>query len=229
MITLNFKNLLSLLLIGFVLGLFSSSLFTGCNKIVVSKTQVAVSPKQLKKQADTIQEHYQKQIENLQDQNLQLQQNLEVTQSLLEHEKQLAKQKESKIKKVIQPIGLPAKELLAKRDSPVPHNASSPCDSIAGLVVEYIEGNHIKDSLYDEQITQLDSIASVKDELIQANEKAYTSLNLLFNQSLTAQKSLASENKLLQRQFKRQRVKNRLATAGLMILTATATKLLLHH
>jgi hypothetical protein len=75
----------------------------------------------------------------------------------------------------------------------------------------------------------MDSVVTVKDDLMQANEKAYTNLNLLFGQSLTAQQNLNKENKLLQRQFKRQRFKNKMTTIGLMILSATAANYLLHH
>jgi hypothetical protein len=226
MIALNFRNLLTLLLIGFAIGLCSSFLFTGCKKSTHSKTNIVVSPKELKKQADTIQENYQKQIDDLQDQNIELAQNLEVTQGLLEQTKQLCKQKEQQIKKLTEPKGFPAKDLLAKINKP---KTDSDCDTLASLVVEYIENNHQKDSLYEVQVIQMDSLVSVKDKLIETNERAYMNLNLLFDQSLTAQQSLIKENKFLQRQFKRQRFKSKVVTVGLMILTATVTKYLSHH
>jgi hypothetical protein len=187
---------------------------------------VIVNPKVLRKQADTIQQNYQKEIEGLQDQNLELSQNLEVTQGLLEQTKQLCNQKEQQIKKLTAPKGYAAKALLAKRDS---LKSLSDCDTLASLVVQYIDGNHKKDSLYEVQLMQMDSVVSVKDDLIQANEKAYTNLNSLFDQSLKAQESLLKENKFLQKQFKRQRFKNKVVTAGLMILSATASNYLLHH
>lgn len=226
MISFHLKTFLSLLLLGFVLGFCSSFFFTGCNETHNSKTEVVVKPKELKKQADTIQETYQKQIADLQDQNLELQQNLEITQGLLDQSKQLCKQKEEQIKKLIKPKGYAAKALLAKVDT---LQSVSDCDSLASLVVQYIDGNNRKDSLYEVQLIQMDSVVSVKDKLIDVNEKAYTNLNLLFNRSLTAQETLLKENKLLQRQFKRQRFKNKVVTVGLMILTATATNYLLHH
>ena len=226
MIALNFKNLLSLLLIGFILGLCSSLLFIGCDRTTASKTNTVVSPKDLRRQADTIQENYQKQIDNLRYQNLELTQNLEVTQGWLNQAKDLCKQKERQIKKLTEPKGLPAKELLAKVDT---IRGASNCDTLASLVVEYIADNHQKDSLYEVQLIQMDSVVVVKDKLIETNEKVYSNLNLLFDQSLSAQQSLIKENKLVKRQFKRQRIKSKVVTLGLIILTATATNLLSHH
>lgn len=225
MIALNFKNLLLLLLIGFMLGLCSSFLFPGCNETTSSKVKVAISPKELKKQADTIRENYQEEINGLQNQNFQLAQELEVTQGLLERSKQLCKQKEKQIKKLTEPKGYPAKDLSAKADTA----SISNCDTLASLVIEYMDDNHQKDSLYEVQLIQMDSVDNVKDKIIQANERAYTNLNLLFDKSLLAQQSLVKENKRLQRQFKRQRLKSKLITAGLMILTAATTNFLSHH
>ena len=230
MMTLNLRPSFSLLVLGFVLGFLTTFLFKGCNGNKIPKKEISIAPKVLKKQADTIQDNYLKQIASLQDQNLELQQDLEVTQGLLEQAKQVTKQKEIKIKKIIEPKGYSARELLEKEDDARQADAaSSSCDSLVTEVIGYIEENHRKDSLYENQLTQMDSVVAVKDDLIQATEKAYTNLNLLFDQSVTAQQNLVKENKLLQRQFKRQRFKNRLATVGLMILSATGANYLLHH
>src|SRR5258706_2278867 len=222
MMKFNLRTSLILLSIGFIIGFWASFLFTGPNKGPTIKKEVSSNPKQLKKEAVNIEESYQKQIANLQDQNLELQQNLEVTQSLLEQAKQAAKQKEINIKKIIEPKSSFARELLRQEDDARQANDSSPCDSLVAEVIGYIDQNHRKDSLYEVQLIQVDSVVTVKDDLIHANEKAYTNLNLLFGQSLTAQESLTKENKLLQRQFKRQRFKNKLVTEGVMIISAKA-------
>ncbi len=226
MMSLNLRNVLSLVLLGFVLGFFASFSFTGCNKTLTSKTEVVVKPKELKKQADAIQENNQKQIADLQDQNIELLQNLEVTQGLLDQTKQVCEQKEKQIKKLTEPKGYPAKALLTKVDT---SEFVSNCDSLINVVNDYIEENHRKDTIYDVQLMQMDSVVTEKDDLVQSNKEAYTNLHKLFDQSLVNQESLTRENKQLQRQFKRQRLKNKLVNVGLMILSATATKYLLHH
>jgi len=229
MMTFHLKTFLSLLLLGFVLGFVTAFLFTGCNKNSTIKNEAIVKPKELKKQAVTIEETYQKQIANLQDQNIELQQNLEISEGLLDQAKETTKQLENKIKKLIDPIGYPAKRLIQKVKTNEISRDQSPCDSLINVIPDYIEENHRKDSIYELQIIQMDSVVSIKDDLIQTNAEAYSNLHQLFEQSVVSQENLIKENTQLRKQFKRQRFKNRLVTAGLMILSATATNYLLHH
>jgi len=229
MMTFHLKTFLSLLLLGFVLGFVTAFLFTGCNKNSNIKKEAIVKPKELKKQAATIEENYQEQIESLQDQNLELQQDLEVNQGLLDQAKETTKQLENKIKKLIEPAGYPAKKLIEKVKANEISSDLPSCDSLINVVSDYIEENHRKDSIYELQIIQMDSIVSIKDDLIRTNTEAYTNLHQLFEQSVVSQENLIKENTQLQKQFKRQRFKNKLVTAGLMILSATATNYLLHH
>jgi hypothetical protein len=229
MMTFHLKTFLSLLLLGFVLGFVTAFLFMGCNKNPTLKKETVVTPKVLKKEAIAIEENYQKQIASLQDQNMELQQDLEVNQGVLDQAKEVTKQLENKIKKLIEPAGYPAKRLIEKVkaseiSSDLPH-----CDSLINVVSDYIEENHRKDSIYELQIIQMDSVVSIKDDLIQTNAEAYCNLHQLFEQSVVSQENLIKENTQLRKQFKRQRFKNKLVTAGLMILSATATNYLLHH
>src|SRR5258706_997743 len=151
MMKFNLRTSLILLSIGFIIGFWASFLFTGPNKGPTIKKEVSSNPKQLKKEAVNIEESYQKQIANLQDQNLELQQNLEVTQSLLEQAKQAVKQKEINIKKIIEPKSYSAREL-KQEDDVRQANDSSPCDSLVAEVIGYIDQNHRKDSLYEVQL-----------------------------------------------------------------------------
>jgi hypothetical protein len=229
MMTFHLKPFLSLLLLGFVLGFVTAYLFTGCNKNSTIIKEAIVKPKELKKQAVTIEENYQKQIVNLQDQNIELQQNLEATQGLFDQAKAKTKQLENKIKKIIEPPGYPAKRLIQKVRANEISSDLSPCDSLINVITDYIEENHRKDSIYEQQIIQMDSIVSLKDHLIQTHTQAYTNLHQLFGQSVVNQENLIKENTQLRKQIKRQRFKNKLVTAGLMIISATATNYLLHH
>ena len=229
MMTFHLKTFLSFLLVGFVLGFVTAFLFKGCNKNPIIKKEAVVKPKELKKEAATIEINYQKQIASLQDQNIELQQDLEVTQGLLDQAKQMTKQLENKIKKLIEPTGYPAKRLIEKVKTNEISSDLTPCDSLINVVSDYIDENHRKDSIYELQILQMDSMVSIKDDLIQTNRVAYTTLHKLFEQSVSSQENLNKENTQLRKQFKRQRFKNKLVTAGLMILSATATNYLLHH
>jgi hypothetical protein len=108
-------------------------------------------------------------------------------------------------------------------------NKASPCDSLVTVVGDYIIENNEKDSLYDEQIKTMDSLSWNKDSVIQAHAESYNSLHRLFDQSLNQQVSLEKENLQLEKQVKRQRVKSKLLTIGLLFLSGTATNYLLHH
>jgi hypothetical protein len=229
MMTFHLRTFLSLLLLGFVFGFGTAFLFTGCNKNSTIKKEAIVKPKELKKQAVTIEENYQKQIASLQDQNIELQQNLEISQGLLDQAKETTKQLENKIKKLIEPIGYPAKRLIQKVKINEISSDPSPCDSLINVVSDYIEENHRKDSIYELQIIQMDSMVSIKDDLIETNTVAYSNLHKLFDQSVASQENLIKENTQLRKQFRRQRFKNKLVTAGLMIISVTATNYLLHH
>jgi hypothetical protein len=226
MTLLNLKNVLTLLSLGFVLGFFASFLLGGGNRALTSKADVIAKPKEIEKQAYTMQANYQKQIGELQDRNIELQQNLEVTQGLLDQAKQACEQKEQRIKKLTEPKGYPAKALLNKVDT---SKFISGCDSLVSAVNDYIQENHRKDTIYETKLIQMDSIITVKDDLIQTNTAAYANLHQLFDLSLGSQESLIKQNKQLQREFKRQRFRNKLVNIGLVILSATATKFLLHY
>ena len=229
MMTFHLKTVLSHLLLGFVLGFVTAFLFEDCNKRPTIKKEAVVKLKGLKKQAVTIEQNYLKQIANLQDQNIELQQNLQVTQGFLDQAKKTTKQLENKIKKIIEPTGYPAKKLMQKVMTNEISSDLPTCDSLMNVVSDYLEENHRKDSIYELQIIQMYSMVSIKNDLIQTNTEAYTNLHQLFGQSVVSQENLIKENTQLRRQFKRQRFKNKLVTAGLMILSATATNYLMHH
>jgi len=246
MMRFRLRTSLALLLLGFVAGFCTSFLFKGRGKSSPPEIKASNSPKQLKKEANNIEISYQKQIEALRDQNIELQRQLEVSRGLLQQAKREVKQKEVKIKKIIEPPGsFLAKDLLVKpplalepgsflkdvESPPISNNQLSKpcfCDSLAGEVMAYIEANHRKDSLYELQLIQFDSIVSTKDLVIETSFNAYSDLHLLFDKSLSDQTALQKENAQLKFQSKRQRFKNKLVTAGLMVMSGFAANYFLH-
>lgn len=86
-----------------------------------------------------------------------------------------------------------------------------------------------KDSLYENQIATLDSMLSVKDSVIQFKTHLHTQWAEFFSRALDEQDILRKENQQLQKQFKRQKQRSKLATLGLMMLTAVGTNYLLKH
>lgn len=167
-------------------------------------------------------------ISELEKKTEKLSEELKSAQAQLSTIKSKTREREKTIKKMIEPKGLPAKELLERVNKSVAVDTSlSPCDSLTQEVTGYIEENALKNSLYESQINTLDSIVAVKDSVIQLKTGLHKDLTVLFEQSLDKQDVLAKENLQLRKQFKRQKLKSKLITVGLMILSGTAANYLL--
>lgn len=233
MATFHLRTSFALLVLGFVLGFFTTTLFHGCGKVPASKIELpAAKPQQLSKQATDLQKSYQDEIAKLQDENFELQQELEVTDGLLQQAKQTTFEQEKKISgSSLFLKSFPAHDLSFKLKpfSPLPIPDRTACDSLTNEVNLYIQANHRKDSLYEQQIFQFDSVISVKDALLQAGDKAYGNLNSLFGQSLTAQQTLIQENVVLKKKVKAQKTKGKLLALGGIVLSGLAADFLLHH
>ncbi len=229
MITFNLKTSFSLLLLGIVIGFCSSFLFQGCgsnNSVTHEKT---VQPKDLKKQAETNEASYQAKITELENKNRQLQQELKTTKEQLTQIKSKTNQRANNIKKIIEPKGYPAKELLKKVNSPsiAIDSSLSPCDSLVKEVSEYMQENILKDSLFESQIAIQDSVIAVKDSVIAFKTDLHGGLQSLFNQSLAQQETLSKENIQLRKQFKRQKLRSKLVAIGVTVLSALTAKYLI--
>ncbi len=231
MFLFNLKSSIILLAIGFVAGFGTTFLFKGCdNHSTLPHTNI-VSTQDLKKQAATLEDTYQQQITELAKRNYRLQAKLKSAREELSQAKSKVRQRESRIKKIIDSNnGLPAKELLARAKPEIPPDSVSiPCDSLADEVSEYIRENHLKDSLYESQAVMQDSIIEAKDSVITLKTEQYKGLQILFDESLQQQENLLKENKSLRKQFKRQRFKNTLKTIGLIIFSGTVTNYIMNH
>ena len=142
--------------------------------------------------------------------------------------KSQTKKRETTIKKILEPKGMAANDLLEKVGHSVPVDSSlSPCDSLANEVSQYLEENTLKDSLYETHISKLDSTISIKDSIIQLKNKMHIDLSNTVSKLLNDHETLLRENKALRKEFKRQKRKGKLVTVGLMILSATAANYLL--
>jgi hypothetical protein len=229
MTTINLKSSTALLILGLVIGFCLSLLFKGCNSEIPVPHEKVISPAVLKKQAADIENTYQTKFTELENKNQQLQNELKTTKEQLTTIKLKTKQRENSIKRIIEPKGFPAKELLAKVNSSVIVDSSlSPCDSLAQEVSKYVEENEVKDSLYQSQINTLDSIVAVKDSVIRFKTELHSEWIDVFTEALDQQVILQKENQQLRKLFKRQKRKSKLITAGLMILSAVGANYLLH-
>lgn len=224
MISFNLKSFAAIAIICFVLGCCVTFLLTSkCNNEVKPKS--FISPKVLHWQADSIEASYKVNIIELESRNEQLQQELNLTKLELNAVKAKSKSKAATIKKIIDPKGYPAKELLEKADPSlmVMNSGLSTCDSLVQEVNEYVELNEVKDSLYEVQISIRDNLITSKDSIIAFKTEKHKVFSSLFNQSLQDQQKMLSENNRLRRRIKLQKLKGKLFAIGTGVLSGLAT------
>ena len=229
MITFNLKSSIALLTLGFLMGISLMFLFSGnCNEPEV-KGEISISPKELKNKLESVEKEHQQKIADLEIKNQKLQGELVTTKQLLSKAKQKTKTKETEIKKLTEPKGFSAKELLARvNTSPLFDTSLSSCDSLINEVNEYIHDNAFKDSLYELQITQLDSTVFVKDSIIELNAQLNKELAFALSKSIEQQEILLEQNKQIQKKFKRQKFRRKMIAIGATILSGIAADYLIH-
>ena len=230
MITFKFKSSIALLLIGLVAGFCLSFLFNGCSKNDGFTHEKITPVKNLQKEADAKEASYQAKITELEHKNESLQQELSTTKGQLAIAKSKSKNREENIKKIIEPKGYPAKEVLQKiKPASITNTELSPCDSLASEVSEYIQENLLKDSLYDLQITTLDSIIAGKDSVIDVKTRQHQDLQTSFEKSLVQQEILEKTNSQLKKQFKRQKFRSKIVALGITVLSGLAANYIIQH
>ncbi|TXJ28230.1 MAG: hypothetical protein E6Q24_05470 [Chitinophagaceae bacterium] len=224
MISLRLKSTLAIALICFALGCCTAFLFT-TNCSSPSKLPALTHAALLKQQADSLHAYYQAGIEELEARNKQLTAELQSTKAELKAAKSKANTKAAAIKKIINPPGYPAKELIKKSaaSSFSENTELQNCDSLTILVSEFLEEAEQKDSLYDTYILQQDSLLTGKDEVIALQESENRNLSFLFKQSLSQQTILEKDNFSLRKKIKRQRSAGRWLAVGSAIITGIAT------
>ena len=215
------------LILGILIGLLSWFLFDlSANDLLT--TSSPDNTETIKKEIAAKEALHQEKIIELENKNDELQKDLNTVKEQLASIKSQTKKRETTIKKILEPKGMSAKDLLAKVAHSVPLDSSlSRCDSLANEVSEYIEENAEKDSLYETHISKLDSTISIKDSIIHLKNKMHIDLSNTVSKLLNDHETLLRENKALRKEFKRQKRKSKLVTVGLMILSATAANYLL--
>ena len=213
-------NSIIFLLLGLIAGIGGSVFFSADNTpalICASKTQQSAAGIKIKSAA--IETHYQGKLDSLQQTNTALKSRITSTKSELQQTKQ-----DNKI-------------LLELVDTLIAHAGNTKdtaekladCDTLQSAVTELMAVTYQKDSLYEDLATALQCALDNKDSTIEVQQQAYNSLKLFLDNSLAQQDMLASQNMLYQKQISRHKVKNKLLSAVVLILTGIATYGLLPH
>lgn len=102
------------------------------------------------------------------------------------------------------------------------------CDSLGATVQELIVTTNLKDSLYENMATALQAQVSNKDSVISTQQERYNVLRLSFDQSLAQQDLLTAQHLGLEHKLKGFKIKNKLLSAGVFIISGIAAYQFIH-
>jgi hypothetical protein len=229
MVTLQFKTTLILLFLGFLCGVTWSALLSGCGGSAGSAPPDRAIIEITAKAADN-EKTYRSEKAKLDSMNGKLQTELKTTRSLLAQAKQKAFKSKTILVKRIEPAGFPAGVLLKKSNQQsTVDTLSNRCDSLLVELTHYQQDNEIKDSLYEKQISILDSVVVTQDAIIKNDSVAYRDIKGLFDQAIERSTILQNENWQLKHTIRRQKIRGRWATVGLVLLSGAAAHFIANH
>lgn len=210
-------NLL-LFTIGLALGLYLSFMYSVASRTDAKPPISIVPAKQLQKEVALSEKAFARKMDSLQSENKRLAVNLDKTKAELQKAKAKSLALVQRTKKLI-------KQNNEVQESPYADNAS--CDSLIGTVEVLMQASAQKDSLYDDVVASLEAQVVNRDSTISIKAKQYQSLKASFDESLRSQSFLEQENTSLTKTAKRQKVKSKIVSALLFIVTGVAASQLI--
>lgn len=107
--------------------------------------------------------------------------------------------------------------------------AITPCDTLARTVVELMQANAQKDTLYEQVTDNLEGQVRNKDTALALKDAQYADLKTVFEKSIESQQLLTDQNKQLNKQYKKQKVKSGFLSAILFAISGAAATYFIHH
>jgi hypothetical protein len=212
-------NRIIFLVLGLIMGIGGTIFFGSDNSHKSIYATTLQSPADLKNSSVAIETHFQSKVDSLMQTNNTLAHKVGNTKSELQKAKQ-----DNKV-------------LLELVDTLIAHANSTTdtatkladCDSLSSTVQDFISSTNTRDSLYADLTTALQAQVSNKDSVISTQAEQYNCIKLSFDKSLAQQDFLLGQNLMLDKQLKKFKIKNKLLSAGVFILSGIAAYQLLHH
>jgi hypothetical protein len=215
------KNALLFFAIGLLFGIFLSFLWSQMLIPEYKPAAIIESPKQLKKEVASSEGIYAKKADSLNRQNNQLVFQLSNTKAAIA----IANTKTASLQKEIFNV---LDQRFTRQENGSSHLDAS-CDSLANTIPVLIAASKEKDSLYNSEVVNLESQVQNRDSAVMLQQQQYQSLKESFAKSVEAQTVLANENKALTKTVKQQRIKSKLLSATLLIISGAVVNRLIHH
>lgn len=216
---MNIKLLITLV-VGIIIGFSFTKLFTGNNKEQnLTATVKNLKPSVLQKTTAKVESYFEQKIDSLNSNNKLLNKKLTGSRTALQ---------ESKNKNLV--LQTQIYDLIDNKnestDSSIENNNT---DVFQDKIIELINENNYKDSLYENIDSTVTAQVKNKDSTIVLMGDKYDSLKISFNESLLQQQLLYDQNKQFKQQFRRQKIKTKLLSAVLLILSGVAANYLIQH
>lgn len=215
------KLLTTMRIVFFVLGVImtisTSQIFKSCRQ---PHGQLAVVPP-LVEQAEQqkVLKDYDQQITKLTTQNAALKQEVADSKTALSRTKRRAALLESQLEEQVSTASI----LTDTTDR------LSNCDIIVQTAIALSASAAERDSLYTELTGALEQQIINRDSTFSIQQEQHNYLLSNYDRSISQQQLLLSENLQLHQDVKQRRVKNRILSAGLLLLSGTITYMVLHH
>ncbi len=236
---MNNLKIIFALIVGVVFGIGFNSLFSGCNNTTSKNFTIStLKPTILQKQVVTTEKKYELQIDSLKQHSVDLSKNSKTTNQHLEKakEKNFILQMQvydlidsRKVNRVDRVENVEIENSIDEVDRIDKLNAFNDCDSLQSTVLNLLENNKEKDSLYESVNTNLTNQIRNKDSTILMQENKYIDLRKSFDTSITQQQTLYDQNKSLVKQFKRQRIKRKFISIAAIVLSGITANYLIQH
>lgn len=102
-------------------------------------------------------------------------------------------------------------------------------DSLAVTVSDLMQANEQRDTLYEHVTANLEDQVKNKDSILALKDSQYSQLKTAFDHSVNNQTFLVEQNKLLNKEYKKQKLKSKFLSATLFVLSGAAATYLLRH
>lgn len=209
------------IIITFLLGILSAlSTYLLFDSMEGFKKEIKESKnviKEMKAQVSLIESNYQSEVRYWINKNMVLQSRIKETDLALEKSRMKEKSMQGKILSLIS-------ESKTITDT---SEFISNCDSIKERVTQFIAETNIKDSLCNSEITDLKEVIQNQDSAMTVCQNSFSMLKQVTDSSFAFQNKLADELSLANKKLKRERIKSKFLSAGIMILSGATTFLLL--
>jgi hypothetical protein len=224
---MNNLKIIFALIVGVVFGIGFNSLFSGCNNTASKNFTIStLKPTILQKQVITTEKKYEQQIDSLKQHSVDLSKNLKTTNQHLEKAKEKNFVLQMQVYDLIDSRKVNEVEDFEKVES---ESGFNDCDSLQSTVLNLLENNKAKDSLYETVNANLFAQIRNKDSTILIQENKYKDLRQSFDTSIAQQQILFDQNKSLAKQFKRQRIKRKFISIAAIFLSGITANYLIQH